>query len=90
MQQKVSSKSKDKDKSGEQDKGHPQNARKLTRWTMPYHIVSQHEHGGYRCETKEPDLASAISLTLAKAKESRRKHYIVDEYGRLVDIINPY
>jgi hypothetical protein len=90
MQQKVSSKSKDKDKSGEQDKGHPQNARKLTWWTMPYHIVSQLEHGGYRCETKEPDLASAISLTLAKAKESRCKHYIVDELGKLVDIINPY
>jgi hypothetical protein len=56
---------------------------------MPYHIVSQHEHGGYRCEIKQPDLASAISYTITKAKESRRKHYIVDEQGKLVDIIHP-
>jgi hypothetical protein len=90
MQQKVTTKSKDKDKSCEQGRRDPQNARKLTWSTMPYHIVSQHEHGGYRCETKEPDLASAISLTLAKAKESRRKHYIVDDHGRLIDIIQPY
>jgi hypothetical protein len=56
---------------------------------MPYHIVSQYEHGGYRCETQQPDLASAISFTLMKAQESRRRHYIVDERGKLVDVIPP-
>lgn len=56
---------------------------------MTYHIVCQHEHGGYRCETKQPDLASAISLTLAKARESRRRHYIVDDSGKLIDIVQP-
>jgi hypothetical protein len=56
---------------------------------MTYHIVCQHEYGGYRCETKQPDLASAISLTLAKARESRRRHYIVDDSGKLIDIVQP-
>ena len=57
--------------------------------TMTYHIVCQHEHGGYRCETQQPDLASAISLTLAKARESRRRHYIVDDSGKLIDTVQP-
>lgn len=56
---------------------------------MTYHIVCQHEHGGYRCETQQPDLASAISITLAKARESRRRHYIVDDSGKLIDIVQP-
>jgi len=56
---------------------------------MTYHIVCQHEHGGYRCETQQPDLASAISLTLAKARESRRRHYILDDSGKLIDIVQP-
>jgi hypothetical protein len=56
---------------------------------MPNHIVSQHEHGGYRCEIQKPDLPSAISFTLTKVKESRRRHYIIDEQGKLVDIIHP-
>lgn len=56
---------------------------------MPYHIVSQYEHGGYRCEIEKPDLASAISATLIRVKESRRRHYIVDEQGKLIDIVQP-
>ena len=56
---------------------------------MTYHIVSQHEHGGYRCETRLGDLASAISLMLIKTKETRRRHYLVDERGKLIDVAQP-
>jgi len=56
---------------------------------MPFHIVSQHEHGGYHFELERPDLASAISATVSRAKESRRRHYILNEQGKLVDIVQP-
>jgi hypothetical protein len=56
---------------------------------MPYHIVSQRDYGGYRCELERPDLASAISVTLIRARESKRRHYIVEEQGKLVDIVQP-
>jgi len=56
---------------------------------MMHHILCQHEYGGYRCETQQPDLASAISLTLVKARELRRRHYIMDDGGKLIDIIQP-
>jgi hypothetical protein len=67
---------------------HPE-CKEIPQSVMPNHIVSQHEHGGYRCEIQKPDLASAISFTLTKVKESRRRHYIIDEQGKLVDIIHP-
>jgi hypothetical protein len=67
---------------------HPE-CKEIPQSVMPYHIVSQHENGGYRCEIQKPDLPSAISFTLTKVKEARRRHYIVDEQGKLVDIIHP-
>jgi hypothetical protein len=57
---------------------------------VPYTVVSQREHGGYRCEIKAPDLGSAIAQMLSQAQSTRRRHYIVDDSGRLVDICHPH
>jgi hypothetical protein len=56
---------------------------------MTYQIAFRDEYGRYRCDETRPDLASAIRITLAKARETLNRHYILDRKGRLVDIVNP-
>jgi hypothetical protein len=62
----------------------------LSGCAVPYTVVSQREHGGYRCETKAADLGAAIAQMLSQAQSTRRRHYIVDDSGRLVDICHPH
>lgn len=56
---------------------------------MPYRIVSRLEHGGYRDEGSPVDLPQAIQLSTTRACQTLRRHYILDDIGRLVDIIQP-
>jgi hypothetical protein len=56
---------------------------------MPYWVVSRLEQGGYRDESSQLDLSSAISHSLARARSTQQRHYILDGIGRLVDIVNP-
>jgi hypothetical protein len=56
---------------------------------MTYYIAFKDEHGKYHSGEKKPDLASAIRATLAKARETLKRHYIFDSKGKLIDIVNP-
>ena len=56
---------------------------------MTYHIAFRDENGKYHSDEKKSDLASAIRATLAKARETLRRHYIFDSKGQLIDIVNP-
>lgn len=56
---------------------------------MPYRVVSRLEFGGYRDECSPADLPEAISISLMRARQTRLRHYILDDIGRLVDIVNP-
>ena len=56
---------------------------------MRYSVVCRLEHGGYRNECDHDDLPSAIRLSLSRARQTRRRHYILDELGKIVDIVHP-
>jgi hypothetical protein len=56
---------------------------------MHYSVVSRLDHGGYRCEQDALDLFAALRLTRLRAQETRRRHYVVDGGGRLVEIVHP-
>ena len=56
---------------------------------MRYSVVSRLEHAGYRSECDQDDLPSAIRHSLARARQTRQRHYIIDELGRIVDIVHP-
>jgi hypothetical protein len=56
---------------------------------MRYSVVCRLEHGGYRSECDQDDLPSAIQQSLSRARQTRRRHYILDELGRIVDIVHP-
>lgn len=56
---------------------------------MTYHIAFRDENGKYHCGEKKSDLASAIRVTLSKARETLKRHYIFDSNGKLIDIVNP-
>ena len=56
---------------------------------MRYSVVCRLEHGGYRSECDQEDLPSAIRLSLSRARQTRQRHYILDELGKIVDIVHP-
>ena len=56
---------------------------------MPYRVVSRLEHGGYRDEGCPADLSQALRLSTTWAHQTLRRHYILDEIGRVVDVIIP-
>jgi hypothetical protein len=56
---------------------------------MRYSVVCRLENGGYRSECDQDDLPSAIRHSLALARQTRQRHYIIDELGRIVDIVHP-
>ena len=56
---------------------------------MPYRVISRLEHGGYRDEGSPADLTQAVELSTTWAQQTHRRHYILDEIGRVIDIINP-
>ncbi len=56
---------------------------------MRYSVVCRLEHGGYRSECDQDDLPSAIRHSLSRARQTRQRHYIIDELGRIVDIVHP-
>ena len=56
---------------------------------MRYSVVCRLENGGYRSECDQDDLPSAIRHSLARARQTRQRHYIIDELGRIVDIVHP-
>jgi hypothetical protein len=56
---------------------------------MPYRVVSRLEQGGYRDEGSPSDLPQAVRLSTASAHQTHRRHYILDEIGRVIDVINP-
>jgi hypothetical protein len=56
---------------------------------MRYSVVCRLEHGGYRSECDQDDLPSAIRLSLSRARQTRQRHYIIDELGKIVDIVHP-
>ena len=56
---------------------------------MPYRVISRLEQGGYRDEGSPVDLPQAIKLSTARACQTHRRHYILDDIGRLIDIIHP-
>jgi hypothetical protein len=55
---------------------------------MRYSVVCRLEHGGYRSECDQEDLPSAIRHSLSRARQTRQRHYIIDELGRIVDIVH--
>ena len=56
---------------------------------MPYRVISRLEHGGYRDEGSPFDLPQAVRLSTTWAHQTLRRHYILDEIGRIIDVINP-
>jgi len=56
---------------------------------MRYSVFCRLEHGGYRSECDQEDLPSAIRLSLSRARQTRQRHYILDELGKIVDIVHP-
>lgn len=57
---------------------------------MSYAVLSRLEHGGFRCELDAEDLGAALTATRQRARETQRRHYIVDRSGRLVDVVHPH